>query len=51
MVQQNGKTLNVLMLDVNTEVLEFNNLKDAEKFATLMTQNSDSGWDYVVKEI
>lgn len=50
-VQANGKTLNVLMLDVNTEVLEFDNLLDAEKFATLLTQNSDSGWEYIVKEI
>ena len=50
-VQSNGKTLNVLMLDINTEVLEFDNHEDAEKFATLMMQNSDSGWEYIVKEI
>ena len=50
-VQSNGKTLNVLMLDVNTEVLEFDNFSDAERFAALMTQNSDSGWEYIVKEI
>jgi len=39
------------MLDVNTEVLEFDNFSDAERFAALMTQNSDSGWEYIVKEI
>jgi len=50
-VQSNGKTLNVLMLDVNTEVLEFDNFSDAERFAASMTQNSDSGWEYIVKEI
>ena len=50
-VQSNGKTLNVLMLDINTEVLEFDNSQDAEKFAALMIQNSDSGWEYIVKEI
>jgi hypothetical protein len=50
-IQANGKTLNVLMLDINTEVLEFETFPEAENFAALMTQNSDSGWEYIVKEI
>ena len=51
MVLSNGKIANVVMIDSNHEVLEFETREEAEKLASIMTENSDSGWEYVVKEI
>ena len=42
-VQLNGKTLNVVLLDSNHEVLEFNNKEEAQNWADILTGNSDSG--------
>jgi hypothetical protein len=50
-VQLNGKTLNVVLLDSNHEVLEFGNKEEAQNWADILTSNSDSGWEYIVKEI
>jgi len=50
-VQLNGKTLNVVLLDSNHEVLEFNGKQEAQNWADILTENSDSGWEYIVKEI
>ena len=50
-VQLNGKTLNVVLLDSNHEVLEFNDKQEAQNWADILTGNSDSGWEYIVKEI
>ena len=45
------KKLNVVLLDTNHEVLEFDNRIEAAILAAILTENSDSGWNYVVKEI
>ena len=50
-VQANGKTLNVVLLDSNHEVLEFEGNEEAQNWANILTENSDSGWEYIVKEI
>jgi len=50
-VQANGKTLNVVLIDSNHEVLEFDNNTEAQNWADILTENSDSGWEYIVKEI
>lgn len=50
-VQSNGKTLNVVLLDSDHEVLEFNSDTEAQTWADILTENSDSGWEYIVKEI
>jgi len=46
-----SKKLNVILLDSNHEVLEFEDKVKADDFASIMNENSDSGWNYVVKEI
>ncbi len=52
MTQQNStRPLNVVLIDSNNEVLEFNTREEAENWAKILTQNSDSGWEYIVKEI
>ena len=43
--------LNVVLLDSNHEVLEFGNKEEAQNWADILTSNSDSGWEYIVKEI
>jgi hypothetical protein len=50
-IQSNGKTLNVVLLDSNHEVLEFEDNQEAQNWADILTGNSDSGWEYIVKEI
>ena len=50
-IQANGKTLNVVLLDSNHEVLEFEGIEEAQNWADILTENSDSGWEYIVKEI
>jgi hypothetical protein len=47
----NGQTANVIMLDSDHEVLEFDKKEDADSLAAILNENSDSGWHYVVKEI
>ena len=47
----NGRPLNVVLIDSNNEVLEFSTRDEAENWAKILTQNSDSGWEYIVKEI
>lgn len=52
MIQQNSsRPLNVVLIDSNNEVLEFDTREEAENWAKILTQNSDSGWEYIVKEI
>jgi len=49
--QNNNRPLNVVLIDSSNEVLEFNTREEAENWAKILTQNSDSGWEYIVKEI
>ena len=45
------KILPVILLDSQDEVLEFENIDEAEKFRVLLQKNSDSNHAYLVKEI
>ena len=47
----NKKILPVILLDSQDEVLEFENLEEAEKFRGLLQLNSDSGHKYLIKKI
>ena len=51
MTDRYGKKINVLLTDGHSEVLEFNNLKEAEKMTLVLNENSDSGWFYSVVTI
>ena len=47
----NGQKANVIILDSSAEVLEFTDKDKAQEMAEIMERNSDSGWEYIVKEI
>ena len=47
----NGRNANVIILDGSAEVLEFTDKDKAQEMADIMERNSDSGWEYIVKEI
>lgn len=51
MTDKYGKKINVLITDGHSEVLEFDNLNEAEKIALVLNENSDSGWLYFVVTI
>ena len=44
-----GKTMNVLLLDGLSEILEVGELSQALKMAVMLNQNSDSNWHYSVR--
>jgi hypothetical protein len=47
----NGKVLPVVLLDSQTDVMEFDNREEADKMAAVLNINSDSGHNYRVKKI
>jgi len=47
----NGKILPVVLLDSQADVMEFESKEEAEKMATMLNINSDSGHTYRVKKI
>lgn len=47
----NGIPLNVIMLDSQDEVWEFQDADEAIKIAEILTKNSDSGQMYYVKKV
>jgi hypothetical protein len=49
-VLPNGKEQNIILMN-GDEVWEFDDHDTANQLATVMTQNSDSGWIYTVKKI
>lgn len=42
---------NVILLNDETTIMEFETYQDAEKVANIFELNSDRGWKYTVKEI
>jgi len=44
-----GKTMNVLLLDGLSAILEIKELSQALKMADIFNQNTDSGWTYEVR--
>jgi|TARA_R110002020_G_scaffold294130_3_gene509943 hypothetical protein len=49
MTSEKGKTLNVLMLDGLSSILEIDDKNRAIKFAKMLNENSDSDWKYEVR--
>ena len=47
----NGKVLPVVLLDSQSDVMEFDNREEADKMAAVLNINSDSGHTYRVKKI
>jgi hypothetical protein len=47
----NGTKVPVIILDSLGEVLEFEELQEAEDLKDLFQKNSDSGYTYIVKKI
>jgi len=47
----NGKVLPVVLLDSQSDVMEFDNREEADKMAAILNVNSDSGHTYRVKKI
>jgi len=46
-----GKPQHVLLVDSNNELLEFDNLGEAERMANIFEINSEQGFTYYVKQI
>jgi len=46
-----GVDLPVIMLDSSDEVWEFESLEEAEKIASILEKNSDSGYEYFAKKV
>jgi hypothetical protein len=51
MTDKRGKKINVLLTNGHSEILEFNNINEAEKMTLVLNDNSDSGWFYAVVTI
>lgn len=47
----NGRTQNVILVDSGSEIMEFDDKKEAERIAEIFETNSDSGYKYTVKTI
>lgn len=45
-----GKLTHVLLTDGLSQIWELEDEKEAINIATLMTQNSDSGWKYKIRK-
>lgn len=51
MKNPSGRTMHVLLLDGNSEVLEIKSKKEADKMCDILNLNTDSGWFYEVIEV
>lgn len=51
MKNPSGKTMHVLLLDGNSEVLEIKSKKEADRMCGVLNNNTDSGWFYAVIEV
>jgi len=49
--RKNGKMLPVVMIDSNSEVLEFEKKEKAEDLVNILNANTDSGHFYQVKKV
>jgi hypothetical protein len=47
---ETGKSVFVLLTNGLSEIWETNNEEEATKLAHMLTENSDSGWEYTVRE-
>lgn len=52
MVENSNKVkMPVILLDGHSEVLEYETQEEAEKVKNLFQENSDSGYEYLIKKI
>ena len=49
--KKTGKRLPVILVDSQSEILEFEEKKEAEKLCDVLNANTDSGHVYSVKEV
>ena len=47
---ETGKSVFVLLTNGLSEIWETQNEEEAIKLANMLTENSDSGWEYTVRE-
>tara|TARA_Y100001938_G_scaffold121259_1_gene168736 strand:- start:885 stop:1067 length:183 start_codon:yes stop_codon:yes gene_type:complete len=50
MTNSEGKPVFVLLTNGISEIWETHNEEEAIKLANMLTENSDSGWEYTVRE-
>jgi hypothetical protein len=50
-LNQKGIKVPVVIIDTHGEVMEFEDLSEAEKMRQAFQSNSDSGHEYILKEI
>lgn len=48
---KNNKELPVILIDNQSEILEFSSIEEAEKMKEIFQKNSDSGYKYEVKKL
>jgi hypothetical protein len=51
MLVKNGKPQHVILVDGECEIREWDDKEEAENVAELFNSNTDSGYEYFVKEI
>jgi hypothetical protein len=49
MTNPNGQKTHVLLTDGLSQIWEIKSKKEAERIATMLIENSDSGWSYKVR--
>lgn len=49
--KKTGKSLPVIILNIDSEVWEFETMNEAEKMKDIFQTNSDSGHEYYIKKI
>ena len=49
MTNPKGYKTHVLLTDGLSQIWEINSKKEAEKIANMLSENSDSGWEYTVR--
>lgn len=51
LVLENGATQNVILVNSMSEIIEFDNFREAQNLATIFETNSESNIKYTVKRI
>ena len=49
MTNSKGQKTHVLLTDGLSQIWEIKSKKEAEGIAKMLTENSDSGWEYIVR--
>ena len=50
MIDQTGKKSYILLTDGLSQIWDVEKEKEAQRIATMMTENSDSGWVYKIRK-